>query len=70
MRIGDLTIGDVFYIVDNPSLGPLLRKDATSGVAIDSFVEAEYLNMELGAVRFMYHDLKVIKVGRMEHDYT
>lgn len=65
MRIGDLTIGDVFYIENNLNLGPLLRKDATSGLAIDSFVGAEYLNMA-GAVYLMHYDLKVIKVGRLE----
>lgn len=65
MRIGDLTIGDVFYISDNLNLGPLLRKDNTSGLAIDSFVGAEYLNMR-GAVYLMHHDLKIIKVGRLE----
>jgi len=70
MRLGDLTIGDVFYLVDGLDLGPLLRKDSTSCEDDASFVEAEYLNLRHSSTRFMYHNLKVIKVGRIEHDYT
>lgn len=69
MRIGDLTIGDVFYIPDNPKLGPLLRNDDTSDLATDlaiySFVSAESLNMR-GTVYLMPPGSKVIKVGRLE----